>query len=867
MAKLFRSAIVNRILIGLCGLCVLGVAFFVLPMLVAQPPGGGPPGGPGAGGGPGGFGGFGGPGGPGGFGPPIPPAMSAIDKNGDGEISAEELAAAPAALRGLDKNKDGVLKDDEIIPPMGFGGFGGFGGQGGPMGPGGPMGGPNRELLKKFDKDGDGRLNDAERAEARKEAGTGGGRMGGPRGGFGRGPQEPAQAGKPMKPSEVKNYPDKDLYDVSVLRTLFLTFDNSDWEKELESFNNTDVEVPATLVVDGKSYPNVGVHFRGMSSYGMVPTGYKRSLNVGMDFADKDQRLYGFKTLNLLNAHEDPSFMSSVLYSHIARQYIAAPKANFVRVVINGENWGVYANVQQFNKEFLKENYSSTKGTRWKVNGSPGGDGGLRYTGDNVSDYRRRYSVKSGDTERAWQDLIKLCKTLNDTPDEQLQAALEPMLDIDGALWFLALDCALINNDGYWVRASDYSIYQDEKRKFHLIPHDMNEAFHGAMGGPGGGRGPGGPGGPGGGFFGGFFGGPGGPGAGGPGGPGGEPGAGGPPPGPGGPGGPGGGNGGPGGPGGGPGGRGGFRGGPGGGGGVNLDPLVGLEDAGKPLRSRLLKVPALRDKYLSYVRTIAEQSLTWSKLSPLIKQTRELLHDDIAADTKKLESLEAFEEAMNDELPEEGAPQGRHMSLRSFIEKRSKFLLEHPEVSKVKPVSLTRSVSMAKPDGAAPKTQTAKSQVPKLVARKADASAGLVINELMAANSKTVKDPQGNYDDWIELYNPTDKPIELDGMYITDSDADPRKWMFPKGTQIAAGGYLVLWADEDSQATAGLHLNFKLSTNGEELFLVDRDDRGNAVIDHAKFEKQTADVAYGRHPSTPNKWAPLAGTPGSKNRP
>ncbi len=192
--------------------------------------------------------------------------------------------------------------------------------------------------------------------------------MGGPRG---RGNQEPAAAGKSIKPSEVKNYVDKDLYDVGVMRTLFLTFDNKDWEKELEAFNNTDVEVPATLMVDGKTYKTIGVHFRGMSSYGMVPTGYKRSLNVSMDFVDSEQRLYGYKTLNLLNAHEDPSYMSSVLYSQIARQYIPAPKANFVRVVINGENWGVYANVQQFNKEFLKENYASTKGTRWKVSGSP----------------------------------------------------------------------------------------------------------------------------------------------------------------------------------------------------------------------------------------------------------------------------------------------------------------------------------------------------------------------------------------------------------------------------------------------------------------------------------------------------------------
>ncbi len=59
-------------------------------------------------------------------------------------------------------------------------------------------------------------------------------------------------------------------------------------------------------------------------------------------------------------------------------------------------------------------------------------------------------------------------------------------------------------------------------------------------------------------------------------------------------------------------------GGPGGGGGVSLDPLVGIDDPSKPLRSRLLQVPALKAKYLSYVRTIAEKSLDWKKLEPVI---------------------------------------------------------------------------------------------------------------------------------------------------------------------------------------------------------------------------------------------------------
>src|SRR5262249_4241501 len=156
-----------------------------------------------------------------------------------------------------------------------------------------------------------------------------------------------------------------------------------------------DVEVPATLTVDGKKYPNVGIHFRGMSSYMGVPAGLKHSMNLSLDHADAKQRLYGYKTLNLLNGHEDPTMLYTVLYSHVARQYIPCPKANLVKVVINGESWGVYTNAQQFNKEFLSENYKTSKGVRWKVRGNPGADGGLRYLGDNVEEYKRRFQIKS----------------------------------------------------------------------------------------------------------------------------------------------------------------------------------------------------------------------------------------------------------------------------------------------------------------------------------------------------------------------------------------------------------------------------------------------------------------------------------------
>jgi hypothetical protein len=506
-----------------------------------------------------------------------------------------------------------------------------------------------RPLVRQFDRNADRRLDAAERKTAREwlasQPLTGPAAFfGGGRGGFTPPPGLPeflaprfaaATPGRKLAPAGVRSYGKAPLYDQATLRTLFIQFESADWEKELAEFNNTDVEVPATVVVDGTTYRDVGVHFRGMSSFMMVPEGSKRSLNLAFDFVNDDQRLLGRRTLNLLNGNGDPTVMRGMVYADIAQHYVPVPKANYVRVVINGESWGVYANAEQFNADFVRERFGTTGGARWKVPGRPFGQGGMAYLGDGVEAYKPNYEIKSRDELKAWSDLIGLFRVLNQTPADQLESALAPILNVEGVLKFLALEVALVNNDGYWARASDYSIYQDEKGKFHVIPHDFNEALmdEGLGGGGRGGRGRGGPGrgGRGGGF--------------------------GPPPGfptpdqlpPG------------------------FPPLPPGGfeamfpaGGTDLDPLVGLDDASKPLRSKLLAVPALRARYLGYVREMAVRRMDWKNIEPLVRRLRALIAEDLKADTRKLYSYDAFEEGLG----------ASDKGLRHFVEERRAFLLK-----------------------------------------------------------------------------------------------------------------------------------------------------------------------------------------------
>lgn len=120
----------------------------------------------------------------------------------------------------------------------------------------------------------------------------------------------------------------------------------------------------------------------------------------------------------------------------------------------------------------------------------------------------------------------------------------------------------------------------------------------------------------------------------------------------------------------------------------------------------------------------------------------------------------------------------------------------------------------------------------------------VVINELMASNSSTVADQDGEYDDWVELYNMGGSAYDLSGHFLTDNHKRKTKWRFPAGTSIAGNGFLIVWCDGDT-LQAGLHTNFSLSAAGEELLLVSPE---GTVLDEVYFGPQVTDRSYARVP-------------------
>ncbi len=121
------------------------------------------------------------------------------------------------------------------------------------------------------------------------------------------------------------------------------------------------------------------------------------------------------------------------------------------------------------------------------------------------------------------------------------------------------------------------------------------------------------------------------------------------------------------------------------------------------------------------------------------------------------------------------------------------------------------------------------------------------INEILASNRSGLMDGQGDYDDWIELYNAGDTAVDLAGMFLTDTLSEPMRYQFPTGqasqTTLAAGGYLIIWADNEVWEGL-LHAGFGLASAGGAVALFQAD--GQTIVDSIVYGEQWSDLSYGR---------------------
>lgn len=148
---------------------------------------------------------------------------------------------------------------------------------------------------------------------------------------------------------------------------------------------------------------------------------------------------------------------------------------------------------------------------------------------------------------------------------------------------------------------------------------------------------------------------------------------------------------------------------------------------------------------------------------------------------------------------------------------------------------------------------------PADTAQPQGAEVRLFINELMPANGGALE-VDGETPDWIELYNPGEVDVALDGYTVTDDLEDPSQHRLDPSLVVPAGGFLLLYADGGSE---GAHLGFKLSGDGEAVGLFFPD---GSPADALRFGTVPSNLALARTTDGDPDWVMTSSaTPGAPN--
>jgi hypothetical protein len=512
----------------------------------------------------------------------------------------------------------------------------------------------------------------------------------------------------------------------------------------------------------------------------------------------------------------------------------------------------------------IKDWFPSNDGDRWRTPNAPLGGGGGGFTGSNsalslingsinISTYLANYDLRSttnASTNTAWARLINAIYLLNATPTNQLRTRAEEVLAVDEWLWFLAIENIFSDDDSYWNKGADYSFYwAPEDGRLHPVEHDGNEAIsvptdvtlspvQGATG--------------------------------------------------------------------------------------NNRPLLFRLLPNNELRQRYLAHmrTVLRERFnpawmtpfmdrfrdLSIAAIIADPNKGYAMaaytndlftlksyvtnrynfltnhaevrpLPPIITnvfdpsprptaaQVPFITAHVLAQGTNGIDSVWLYwrDKSMGSFSVSQMFDDGLHGDGEAGDGIFGGTTTNYAAGNKVHYYIEARSANPARaaafsPDNAEKDTHA------YFVGVTTASNSPVIISELMAANFSAYSDPQGEYDDWIELRNVTGQDVDLTGHYLSDEANNPRKWQFPAGTMIPANGYLIVWADEDGPAPVSLHASFKLEKNGETIYLTGTDANFNAILDSVTFGPQQTDLSYGRSYADADVWVIMVPTPGSVNQ-
>lgn len=634
------------------------------------------------------------------------------------------------------------------------------------------------------------------------------------------------------------------IFNDEEIKTMTLTFASSNWFTQLTQNYNSGTELSATLTFDGVTLNQVGVTFKGATSYMQTNGEEKKSFNIRTDAFIAGQNLEGYDVMNLNNCFDDATFLREFLYLKAIRNYVPAAQARFVKLIINNVSWGIYPMVQQLDGAYTGDWFLSNDGSRWRADapsGSSGGGGGpnwgdgtaaLNYLGANTSSYQQYYTLKNSGQANPWGDLMNVCDVLNNTSSANLITVLPQVMDVDRTLWFLACENVFADDDSYIMKGKmDYYLYIDaETNRITPLEYDGNSVLdQGALGwGP---------------FYHADN--------------------------------------------------------------ANYPLLNKLLNVAEYRQRYLAHMRTIIQETVDVM--LANQTIATCTdfIDAEVQADTKKLYT-YAQFTSGTTTLNAYLQTRrnnlmnNSEVNQVGATignvtmqssngvwtdptSGSDVTISAAIASpdgiHSVILYYSPAlVGNFQTVLMTddgTGADIALNDGIytasipaqnagtivrfyieARENNTARTASFNPVGAEHDVyyysvissfapSTDVVINELMASNGSTQTDEAGEYEDWIELYNRGTQIIDLSGYHITDNDFNLTKWEIPTGTLLAPNAYLIIWADEDS-AQGPMHANFRLASAGEGVMLINADGQ---IADYIDFGAQSMDQGFARVPN------------------
>jgi len=638
--------------------------------------------------------------------------------------------------------------------------------------------------------------------------------------------------------------PNPGWYELDSIRQVNLQFPQTNYWSLLQANYTSETLIPANLTVGNISLDSVGVRFRGNTSYTTIQNSQKKSFAIETDFVRSGQELMGYKNLKFNNAHTDASFMREVLYNRLAKRHIPIAKASYVRLSLNGQDWGIYPNIQAVDKTFLDEWFLSNDGpliraTR-QTTGNPGGgwgDGtaGMNFLGVDTNLYKNYYYLKSSDLAEPWNYLMRACSVLAQTNAGTIDTA-QAYLDIDKILWFLATENIFTDDDSYVYKGKmDYIVYYEPETGLTTpLEYDGNSTFitnnaTSSNWGP-------------------------------------------------------------------------FK------NVTNANyPLLNkllnipqwrqrylahyrtlLEEVFNPVVTNplidrldtLIAAQVASDPKKLYSTAQYTSGVPGLKTFVTNRRNYLLANSEVAQIAPKIDSAHH----LNSQLQLLTAPRPGELSwVRAFIGQGPTSAQEvrlhysnrvvgifnsilmyddglhqdlvagdgvyGAQLPAFTPFSMVRYYIEAIGNNSAQSRSYlptgAEHDVFVFRVQGQPLSGGVVINEFVASNQSGAQDESGGFADWVELHNSSAQAISVGGWYLSDDQSNPLRWRIPSGISIPAGGYLIIWTDADS-LDGPLHTNFRLSAAGEDVVL---SDSSGQLVDLVNFPLQITDTAYARIPN------------------